>query len=155
MRLTWILGLGVGLLATACGGDEGGSGSGGAGGGSACDPPSDGLWATFDVVGETFSSAITNAAGIQQAIDLWHGDSSASIPNGELRCDAVPYNCSWSFHQDPKTIQFAEITTEVCDGKPSYVEDHCASFGTNYCPWSAMLVDLRDCRTDPGCPPAP
>src|SRR5262245_46661371 len=91
------------------GGDTVGGGGGAAGGagGDTCEAqlPSSGLYATFDIVGQTYHAAIDNPTGIQQALDLWNGTSTASIPNGELVCSSAPYECAWSFHQDPATIQ--------------------------------------------------
>ncbi|HVY46211.1 MAG TPA: hypothetical protein VHB21_10045 [Minicystis sp.] len=147
--------VGWAIVLAACGGAGDGAGGGGGGGAAACAAPSTGLWATFDVGGESFSSEIDAPAGVEQAVDLWQRRSSASIPNGELVCAEAPYNCAWSFHQDPATIGFADVTTEVCDGLPSYVDAHCAAFGKYYCPWGAKLVALRDCRTDPACPAVP
>jgi hypothetical protein len=169
------------LLAPACGGDSPGAGggsttsgtttsshAGGAGGGSPAEDagtdgdagcvdalPTEGVYATFDVGAETFHSSITNPAGIDQAIALWKGTATANIPNGKTICSPVPWNCPWGFHQDPATIQFADMTIELCDGAPSYVDGHCADFTNAYCPWSATLVELRDCRTDPACPVVP
>ncbi len=141
------------------GGAGGSGGSGGAGGGSAeCDAlPGDGVYATFLVIGEqTYRASITNPNGIQQALDLWAGQSTAAIPNGALVCQPQPWNCGWSWHQDPATIEFADLTIELCDGTPQMVEDDCAGFGGGqFCPWSAELVELRDCRSDPSCPVVP
>jgi hypothetical protein len=135
----------------------GGAGTGGGTGGSApCGAlPTEGVYAKFDVVGETYHASITNPMGIDQAIALWKGTSTAAIPNGKAICAPVPWNCPWTFHQDPASITFAELTIEVCDGTPSYVQDHCADFANGYCPWSAKLVELRDCRTDAACPVVP
>jgi hypothetical protein len=41
----------------------------------------------------------------------------------------------------------ADFTTEVCDARPSYVEENVGEFVDNvgrYCPWSARLVELRN-----------
>jgi hypothetical protein len=173
MRITKLmLSLALALFSASCGSDDqegtggqgtggqgtGGEGAGGGeGGGAPCDAlPGEGVYATFLVAGsETYHASITNPDGIDQAIALWQGTSTATIPVGQLVCAPAPWSCPWSFHQDPASIQFAEVAVEVCDGTPSYVEEHCAQFGDQYCPWAAELVDLRDCRTDPSCPPVP
>ncbi|MFW6066992.1 MAG: hypothetical protein ACOC97_01540 [Myxococcota bacterium] len=128
---------------------------GGGDGGEACPLPTGGLYATFSVVGEVFRAHLTSDTAIEDAIDLWQGRSSASIPNGDLACEPAPHNCGYTWHMVPGTIEFAELTIEVCDGTPSYIEENCDDFVDNYCPWSAELVDLRDCRTDPTCPSVP
>ena len=115
--------------------------------------PSAGVYATFRVVNDVFYASITNATGIDQALALWRGQSQAKIPVGQLECGNGTYNCGWSWRMNPAGITFAEITIEVCDATPSYVQGNCASFPNGqYCPWSAKLIALRDCRTDPGCP---
>ncbi|MEQ1440635.1 hypothetical protein AAG565_14855 [Fontimonas sp. SYSU GA230001] len=136
------------LVLAACGGGDGRD--------VCCAPlPQSGLYATFSVGNETFSAAITDADGKAEARALWAGTSSAGIPNGELRCTAAAWNAPWSWHLAPDTIRFADVTTEVCDGTPSYVDAHCADFGPRYCPWSAQLTALRDCDADPSCPDVP
>jgi hypothetical protein len=127
-----------------------------------CEPRSDerGLYAEFDVVGERFHTSITNATGITQAIALWQGRSHDSIPMGTLVCPSAATqgsneNCPWHWTFDPASVHFAFGAIEVCDGTPSYVEGHCRDFNFGYCPWSARLIELRDCRTDPGCPLVP
>jgi len=116
--------------------------------------PTSGLYATFRVgSSEVFYAWITNTAGIAEAIALWRGQSMARIPVGKLDCTNGTYNCGWSWRMIPDTISFAEVTVEVCDGRPSYVEAHCSTFGGgSYCPWSAEFIALRDCRTDAACP---
>src|SRR5262249_41271288 len=115
--------------------------------------PAAGVYATFADGNEVFHVSITNPAGIQGALDLWHGTSIAKIPDGVLQCQPAAWNCPWHWHLDPATIEFAELTTEVCDGRPTDVESGCASFGAGrYCPWSVTLTELRDCRTDASCP---
>ena len=122
---------------------------------AASDGPA-GLLATIAVGEETFHVSITHPDGAAQARALWNGSSEATIPAGELVCEPTAWNEPWTWHLAPDSVRFAEVTAEVCDGAPSYVEEHCASFGAGqYCPWSAELVDLRDCTADPGCPQVP
>jgi hypothetical protein len=126
--------------------------------GDRCQPklPKVGLLATFRVVDEVFHSLITNPTGIAQAIDLWQGRSTASIPVGRLECKRQRYNCPYTWHQDPDSIQLADFAIEVCDGLPSFVEDNCSTFGAGqYCPFAAELTLLQDCRTSRRCPVVP
>ncbi|MFW5877167.1 MAG: hypothetical protein ACOCXM_10560, partial [Myxococcota bacterium] len=137
-------------------GDSGLPADGGGGdAGEACPLPSGGVYATFLVTDDVFRAHITDADAIQQAIDLWQGNSNASIPNGDLICEPADFNCGYSWHLDPENIEFAEVTVEVCDGSPSYIEDNCEDFSVDYyCPWNAELIDLRDC-SEPDCPQVP
>lgn len=114
-------------------------------------PPKDlheGVLATFDVDGEAFQVWVTNPQTVQQILDLAAGESLANIPNGVILRGpgAADHNLPWSWHLDPEEIEMAEMTTEVCDGRPSYVEGHLDEFVDSvgrYCPWSARLVSVE------------
>jgi len=121
-----------------------------------CNLPAGGLYATFRVGTETFRQQITSTAGINGALALWKGTSTARIPVGTLSCKCTGWNCDWDFHMTPDSITFTRAAIELCDGIPSYVNSHCAEFGNgSYCPWGAVLTVLRDCRTNPLCPAVP
>jgi hypothetical protein len=108
-----------------------------------------GVLATFDVAGERFKVWVTNESTIQQLFDLEAGYSNASIPNGLVVAGAGQglHNLPWSWHLDAEDIEMAEITIEVCDGTPSYVQETLADWlGERYCPWTAELVSLEDHR---------
>ncbi len=63
-------------------------------------------------------------------------------PTGPLLRGDGGFNAPWSWHFDPDRVRMAEISIEVCDGRPSYVEAHLADFPT-YCPWGARIVRQR------------
>jgi hypothetical protein len=114
-------------------------------------PLASGILATFDVVGERFKVWVTNPETIEQILELESGDATASIPNGRvLRGPGQgEHNAPWSWHLDPQQIMMAEFTIELCDGLPSFVESEVGYFVDTvgqYCPWSARLVEVRDCR---------
>jgi hypothetical protein len=100
------------------------------------------------VGGERFRAWVTNPDTVKDLIALRAGTSTATIPNGRLLPGPgrAGHNKPWHWHLDPKHIQMAEVTTEVCDGAPSYVEAHLNDFLAatgRYCPWSATLVALK------------
>jgi hypothetical protein len=110
-----------------------------------------GVLATFDVTGERFRVFVTNPTTIQQLVALRDGTSGANIPNGRIHRGpgAANHNRPYGWHLDPEDIQMAEVTIEVCDGRPSFVQANIAEFVDNvrrYCPWNASLVELRDHR---------
>ena len=112
-----------------------------------------GVLATFDVGGETFKVWVTNPTTIEQLEALEAGLSTANIPIGDIEYGpgAANHNAPWSWHYDPENIEMAEVTIELCDAMPSYVEANLAEFVEtigSYCPWGAVLVDLVDYRTD-------
>ena len=107
-----------------------------------------GALATFAVQQQRFRVWVTNPESIQQLKDLRAGTSHATIPTGRIRAGPGKggHNKPWRWHLDPRDVRLSEMTTEVCDGTPSYVNAHLGYFlGTvkRYCPWGAKLVALR------------
>lgn len=110
-----------------------------------------GVLATFDVVGEEFKVWVTNSDTIEQILALESGESLANIPSGRILRGAGEddHNAPWTWHLDPEDIEMAEMTIEVCDAVPSYVEanvDEFVDVVQRYCPWSAALVSVEDFR---------
>lgn len=97
--------------------------------------------ATFDVVGETYRIELATPELVAHAEALLAGDDVAAIPLGRVVRDDPGVNAPWSWHIDPATLQFADVTIEVCDGLPSYVEDGIVT-SPDYCPWSAKIVSI-------------
>jgi hypothetical protein len=108
--------------------------------------PSGPTVATFEVAGEqTFKIELATPELIQHAKDLMAGSEEGRIPLGRIVRDDPSVNAPWSWHIDPATLEFADVTTEVCDGLPEYVEDGTLTSDT-YCPWSADVIEI----TGPG-----
>jgi hypothetical protein len=108
-----------------------------------------GVLATFDVQGERYSIFVTRTESIAQLEALADGRSDARIPSGRLVRGGVPYNAPWSWHIDPEGLEMAEVTIELCDGRPSDVEkdlDYWVGTVGRFCPWSAALLGLKDYR---------
>jgi hypothetical protein len=95
---------------------------------------------TFDVQGERFRVGLTTEEQVAAAQAARAG-GPARIPNGRIVA-GTELNTGWSWHVED--VGFAEITAEVCDGRPSDVEREGTRFGAGrFCPWSAVIVDLR------------
>jgi len=114
-------------------------------------PIEGGIVATFDVSGSEYRIWITNENTIDQVLALQAGTSDANIPNGTILRGpgTADHNDPWSWHISPEEIEMAEITIEVCDGNPTFVEENVNTFVDDvghYCPWSAELVDIEDYR---------
>ena len=115
------------------------------------DPLKGGIVASFEVAGEQFRAWITNPTTIQQVLALRPGQSREPFPNGRLRTGsgAADHNAPYSWHLDPDDTQMVEVTIELCDGRPSYVEQNRDAFIREvgrYCPWGATLVAVADHR---------
>lgn len=116
-----------------------------------------GALATFDVHGERFRVWTTKPQTIKQLKALQAGTSTAHIPNGRVLPGPgkAGFNKPWNWHLDSQDIQLAEVTTEVCDARPSYVNEHLDEFVNTvkrYCPWGAQLVSLHLASGAPAAP---
>ena len=110
-----------------------------------------GLLATFVSSGDQFHVWVTNEQTIEQILALQAGESQANIPNGPLLRGPGPgdHNEPWSWHYDPQEVEMAEMTIEVCDGRPGFVEENLDTYIEDvgrYCPWGAELVSVEDLR---------
>ena len=110
-----------------------------------------GVLALFEVSGERFSAFVTNPDAISAILALEAGTSQASIPNGRLirGPGLAEYNLPWSWHIDPVDIEMAELTIELCDAWPSFIEnnlDEWIDVVGPFCPWGAHLVSVDDLR---------
>jgi hypothetical protein len=92
-------------------------------------------------VDETYKIELASPELVQHARDLLNGEDVAAIPLGTVVRDDPGVNAPWSWHIDPATLEFADMTIEVCDGLPSYVEDGTVT-SDQYCPWSAKIVSI-------------
>lgn len=97
--------------------------------------------ATFRVVDEEYKIELATPELVEHAEALLAGEDVASIPLGRVVRDDPGPNAPWSWHIDPATLEFAEVTIEVCDGLPSSVEDGTVT-SPDYCPWSAEIVSI-------------
>lgn len=103
-----------------------------------------GVIVTFRVAdAEEYRILLTDPEDIATAERLLAGEEAPSIPNGMIvRGGDGGVNTGYSWHIDPESLEFAEVTTEVCDGRPSYVEDGTLT-GEWFCPWSAEVVEIE------------
>ena len=110
-------------------------------GGDGPTAPSRGAVVTFRVVDETFRVHLLDERQIAAAHQAANG-SRARIPNGRVVA-GTGVNIGWSWHLE--NIEFAELTTELCDGRPSDVEREGVSFGGGrFCPWNARVISIKE-----------
>ena len=101
--------------------------------------PSPAAVATFSVLGETFRVALTTPDQVAAARAAQNG-GTARIPVGRI-APGTQVNTGWSWHLEDLT--FAEVTIELCDGRPSDVERGGSQFGGGrFCPWTATLTRI-------------
>jgi hypothetical protein len=104
--------------------------------------PSAAIVVTFEVNdGERFRVLLIDPADQAIANRLLDGGEGPDIPNGRIVRD-TGVNEGWSWSLDPADFEFADLTTEVCDGEPSDVESGTLT-SDRYCPWSARVVEIE------------
>jgi hypothetical protein len=103
-----------------------------------------GVVVTFRVADtEEYRILLTDPTDIAIAQKLLAGEEAPRIPNGVVVRDGDGgVNTGYSWHIDPASVEFAEVTIEVCDGLPSYVEEGSLT-GDQFCPWSAEVIDIQ------------
>ena len=97
---------------------------------------------TFKVVDEQYRVLVTDRRNVAIAHRLLDGKQAPSIPNGLVVRGDPSVNTGWDWHIDPQSFEFADATTEVCDGKPSFVEAGTIT-SDYYCPWSAQVIAIE------------
>jgi hypothetical protein len=104
--------------------------------------PSTSVIVTFEVnEGERFRVLLVEPADQDAAARLLDGVEGPDIPNGRIVRE-TGVNEGWSWSIDPLDFEFADVTTEVCDGNPSDVESGELT-SDRYCPWSARVVEIE------------
>jgi hypothetical protein len=109
--------------------------------GSGTPAPSSRAIVTFAVAGETFRVSLTGVDQVAAARAAQNG-GQARIPNGRI-VPGTDINRGWSWHLEE--LAFAELTIELCDGRPSDVERQGAAFGGGrFCPWTARITRIDE-----------
>jgi hypothetical protein len=102
--------------------------------------PSPAAIVTFSVAGETFRAALTSSDQVAAARSAY-GGGLARIPVGRI-LPGTQVNTGWSWHLED--VSFAEVTIELCDGRPSDVEEAGIRFGGGqFCPWTATILRIE------------
>ena len=101
--------------------------------------PAERALVTFQVGGEQFRVQLTSKDQVDAARRAQQG-GAARIPSGRIII-GTRENANWSWHLEDLT--FAEVTIELCDGRPSDVERGGAQFGGGrFCPWTATVISI-------------
>lgn len=99
--------------------------------------------AVFEVSGgEQFTIELATPELVEHAQGLLAGENLATVPSGEVVPGKSSVNEPWSWHIDPATLEFTNVTVESCDGSPQHVEDDISAF-ERFCPWSARVVAVE------------
>ena len=96
----------------------------------------------LQVAGETFRVGVDDPVQIDSFAARLASGAEGNL-NGDLKAGSGGVNEPWSWHLDPATVHVADLTMEVCDGRPSMVEedlDYWLETVERYCPWGARVV---------------
>jgi len=102
-----------------------------------------GVVVTFRVVGQEYRIELTDPVDIEIARKLLRGEVAPTIPNGIVVRGDPGVNTGYTWHIDPASVEFADVTTEACDGLPSDVEANLMT-SDRYCPWQAKVVKITE-----------
>ena len=92
---------------------------------------------------EQYKIQIVDPADITTARNLLARNEDPKIPNSIVIRDDPGINVGYSWHIDPQSLEFADMTTEVCDGPPSDVENGIIT-SEYYCPWAAEVAAVEE-----------
>jgi hypothetical protein len=101
---------------------------------------------TIEVSGEQFKVRVTDPQDIL-ALEQRMTAAQTGVISGKLVAGDGGFNSPWSWHLDPGSVQVPDVSTEVCDGRPSFVEADLQYWLNNvvfYCPWGARVVANED-----------
>jgi hypothetical protein len=121
------------LLTTGCGGDV------------ASMRPSPAQEFVIEVEGEQFRLRTTSPA-TASALDARRRSGTLGVVAGRIVRGNGGFNTPWSWHLDPASIEVPDAAIELCDGRPSMVEedlDYWADTVHTYCPWAARVYDAQ------------
>ena len=108
--------------------------------GGSSNAPSAPRTAVIDVSGETYRIEL-RTADLVAAAEAARDGRGPRIPNGRIVM-GTGINTGWRWHVED--VQFADVTIELCDGRPSDVERLGTAFGGGrFCPWGAKVVSIQ------------
>lgn len=99
-----------------------------------------------EVSGETFVVRVTDADQAQQ-LEARLTSGEEGVLSGELAAGDGGYNAPWSWHMIPSMVHAPDVAIELCDGRPSMVEedlDYWLETVERFCPWGAKVVERLD-----------
>lgn len=110
-------------------------------------PPQAEAYFMFTDGKDTFVFKLTDPKKIQEARDILSGKQKGKVHvAGTVVTKPAPYNRPWTYHLNPDSISFFQISVEACDAAIKYVEEHLAEVGgaflpgNRWCPWASRLV---------------
>ena len=112
------------------------------------DPASPQLPARYqiEVSGETFVVQVDDDDQVRQ-MEARRASGAEGVVSGDLAAGDGGFNAPWGWHMAPSTVHAPDVAIEVCDGRPSMVEEDLAYWLNTverFCPWGATVVARLD-----------
>jgi len=109
-------------------------------------PPDPPVRYVVEVSGEELVIEVTTPDGVAR-MEARLASGEEGVISGELAAGDAGYNEPWSWHLVPATVHVPDMAIELCDGRPSMVEEDLEYWlGTveRFCPWGATVVRRLD-----------
>jgi hypothetical protein len=100
------------------------------------------MYFVVDVVGQRFTMLVVDQQAVKDALDNMNGLNHMH-PIGIVDFGNGGFNAPWDWHYKPETITMTDVSTEVCDAEPQFVQqnlDYWVNTVKYYCPWSAKII---------------
>ena len=97
---------------------------------------------TVQVVDEQFRVRIEDPYEIAQARALIGTNNTVNV-TGQILRGHGGFNTGYSWHLKPSSVALVDLSIELCDGMPSYVEENVGYYVDTvkqYCPWGARIM---------------
>ena len=108
---------------------------------SGCRELEESVIVTIQVNDESYRVWVIDPVAIRMIPQILDGKIFAH-PHGRLVKSPSKVNAPYAWHIDPRSAAFAEMSIELCDGKPSAVFGETWS-GDYFCPWSGIISDIE------------
>ena len=95
-----------------------------------------------EVSGEQFKVKVTDPEAIAN-IEARLASGQTGVIIGSLVRGHGGFNNPWGWHLDPGTVDAVDTAIELCDGRPSMVQNdlnYWMNSVKSYCPWGAKVV---------------
>ena len=106
------------------------------------DRPDDRDAFVVEVQGERFYVRATDPDAVA-GLRARQQSGEVSVVLGKVVQGDGGFNAPWGWHLDPATVEVADAAMELCDGRPSMVQQNVGKWIAEarvYCPWSAKVV---------------
>lgn len=96
-----------------------------------------------EVSGEDFVVQVETDAQVQE-LEARLQSGQRGVINGTIQSGDGGFNPPWGWHLVPSTVHTADFAIELCDGRPSLVQQDLTYWletVKQYCPWGAKVVE--------------